>query len=259
MTGAEATGTTAETGATTQATTATTQAQTTTTATTPPARPDWAPESAWNKDKGFDLDAFGKHYTADVAPKLASWAANEARRAQLPQKPEDVQLALPKDFTLPQGVEFKLDPAKPEYAKFREIAVKRGLDNDTVTDLMGAYAETLVGSEAAIQTARNAELGKLGANVTARVDAINTFMTAMVGQDGAKAVGQMLVTANIVTAVEKLMAKFATQGSAGFKQSGREPPEQPGRLPAEQVEKMSGYEKLNYARQFPQDAFRKAG
>jgi hypothetical protein len=232
----------------------------TSTATTVPTRPDWAPESAWNKDRGFDLDAFGKHYNADVAPKLASWAANEARKAQLPQKPEDVQLALPKDFTLPQGVEFKLDPAKPEFAKFRELAVKRGLDADTVSDLMGVYAETLVGSEAQIQTAKQAELAKLGANVTARVDAINTFMTAMVGPDGAKAIGSMLVTANIVTSVEKLMAKFATQGAASFSQAHREPPGQPGRLPQAEADRLSGYEKMKYARQFPQDQFQqKAG
>jgi hypothetical protein len=125
---------------------------------------------------------------------------------------------------------------------------------------MGVYAETLVGSDAQIRTAAKAELDKLGPNVTTRVDAINTFMTAMVGQDGAKAIGQMLVTSNIVTAVERLMAKFATQGAASFSQAHREPPGQPGRLPPEQVEKMSGYEKLNYARNFPQDQFqRRAG
>jgi len=226
---------------------------------TPPTRPDWAPETSWNAEKGFDPDAFGKHYNESIAPKLASWAANEARKAQLPQKPEDVQLALPKDFALPPGVEFKFDPAKPEYAKFREIAVKRGLDNDTVTDLMGVYAETLVGPEAQIQTAAKAELDKLGANVTPRIDAINTFMTAMVGQDGAKAISSMLVTANIVTTVEKLMAKFATQGAASFSQAHREPPGQPGRLSEEQLSKMSGYEKAQYAKQFDQAQFRKAG
>lgn len=217
---------------------------------TPPAaasRPDWLPETAWNAEKGVDLDAFGKHWTEQVAPVLTRDAAEQVRRAALPQKPEDVKIELPKDFTIPQGVEFALDPSKPEFTKLQAAAVKHGLSNEAVSDLVGVYAETLVGSESTLAAAKTAEIAKLGANGPARVTALSTFFDAM----GAPEMKGMLVTSGIVQAAERLVAKFQTQGAPNFSQAHREP-NQGKRVTDEQWGTMSDAQKIDYARQFPQ-------
>ncbi|MCK1445420.1 hypothetical protein IVB43_23835 [Bradyrhizobium sp. 48] len=245
----QSSGSTAATGAASQGSTAsqTTSTQTGQTqqqaAASAAKRPDWAPEAAWNPEKGFDVDAFGKHWAEQVAPVLTRDAAEQVRRAALPQKPEDVKIELPKDFQIPQGVEFKLDASKPEFGKLQAAAIKHGLSNDAVSDLVGVYAETLVGSEATLSAARTAEITKLGANGPARVTALSTFFDAM----GAPEMKGMLVTAGIVQAAERLVAKFQTQGAASFSQAHREPPTG-GKVTEDTWATMSDAAKLDYVR-----------
>ncbi len=245
----------AATGATSQGSTA---SQTTSTQTdqsqqaaTAPTRPDWLPENFFDTKAGPKWDDFGKHFS-EIATRDA---ANEVRRLSLPQKPEDVKLELPKDFTLPQGVEFKLDPTKPEFNKFREIAVRRGLDNETITDLMGVYGETLVSSQATIAAAHADQVAKLGANGTARVTALGTFFDGM----GTPELKGMLVTAAIVQAAERLVSKFSSQGAASFSQAHRVPGEGGGKVSDEEFAKMGPAARLDYARRFDQSQFQKAG
>lgn len=227
----------------------------TATSSSPPTRPEWVPETCWDAQKGLNAEAYGKHFGENVTPLLTAHAAEQVRRNALPQKPEEYKLDLPKDFTLPQGVEFKFDASKPEYAKFQQIAHKRGLDQDTVTELLGTYAETMVGNETLVAQARAREIEKLGANATARITALNQFFTGTLGEDGAKAIGSMMVTSNIVTNLEKLVAKFASQGAVSFRQDGRVPPPAPGRVSNEEYQNMSPGQKLDYARRFDQSQF----
>lgn len=201
--------------------------------------------------KGPKFDDFGKHY-AEVS---TAWAAEQVRRNALPTKPEDVQIGLPKDFQLPQGVEFKFDPAKPEFSKLQAAAVKHGFSQDAVTDLVGVYAETLVSSEATTQAAKAAEVAKLGANGPARVTALETFFKGV----GSPELVGMLVTAPIVQAAERLVAKFASQGTASFSQAGREPGQAGGKVSNEAYQAMTPAQRLDYSRQFDQTQFQKAG
>lgn len=223
----------------------------TTTTPTAPSRPDWLPAQFFDATKGPNLDEFGKHYS-EVATRDA---AEQVRRLALPQKPEDVKIELPKDFQLPQGVEFKLDPAKPEFSKLQAAAVKHGLSADTVSDLVGVYAETLVNSQATIAAAHAAEIAKLGANGPARVTALGTFFDGI----GAGELKQMLVTAGMVQAAEKLVSKFSSQGVASFSQAHREPGPAGGKLSDEAYQRLSPAAKLDYARGFDQTQFQKAG
>lgn len=243
----------------TTAATAAGSSQSTQTQATAPTRPDWVPETAWKADKGFDAEAYGKHYTDTVQPQLTAWAAEQVRRNALPQKADDVKLELPKDFALPQGVEFKFDPAKPEYSKFRELAVKRGLDQDTITDLMGVYAETQVSTAAQLQAAVNAELTKLGSNAVPRVTAINTFLAGIVGAEAAKALGTMMVSADIVKGFESLIGKFSSQGVGSFSQQHRAPQEPQGRVSEEEFGRMTPAARLDYTRKFDQKQFQTNG
>jgi hypothetical protein len=146
-------------------------------------------------------------------------AAEQSRRLALPQSAADVKLELPKDFQLPQGMEFKLDPSKPEYGKLQAAAVKHGLSPEAISDIVAIHAETVVGSETTISAAHQAEIAKLGANGPARVTALETFFTGLVGSDGAKQIKNMAVTASLVQALEGVAAKFASQGVASFSQA----------------------------------------
>lgn len=220
-------------------------------ASTAPTRPEYIPEAFWDATSGIKHKEFGEHYS-QLATRLA---AEEVRRNTLPKAAEDVKLDLPKDFKLPEGMEFKLDSTKPEFNKFREIAIRRGLDADTVTDLMGVYAETVVGSEASYKAAQKAELDKLGANATTRVTALDTFFTGLLGADEAKHIRAGMYSAGVVTALEKLAAKFANQGAASFRQDGREPGGQPGRVSEAEYNAMTSAQRWDYARGFDQKQF----
>jgi hypothetical protein len=226
-----------------------------TSTTTALERPSWAPDAAWKPDTGLDQKAYGDWYGKEVAPKLTAYAAEVARKAQLPQKPDDVVIAPPKDWKPPEGLEFKIDANSPAYGKVRELAIKHGLSQDTVSDLIGVYGDLVMGDAKTIETARAAELQKLGANAPQRVDAINTWLAGMIGHADARKVGNMLVTADIIAGFEKMIAKTTTQGAAGF--TARRDPGARGAevLSEEAYAKLRPGEKWNYANQFDQSQF----
>lgn len=181
-------------------------------------------------------------------------AAEQVRRLALPQKPEDVKIELPKEFKLPEGMEFKFDASKPEFSKLQSAAVKHGFSQDAVTDLVGVYAETLVGSEATLNAAKQAEISKLGANGPARVTALGTFFDGI----GAGEMKGMLVTAGIVQAAEKLVAKFSSQGAASFSQAHREPGGAGTKPTEEQWGKMTPAQRMDYTNSVDQSKFKAA-
>lgn len=203
----------------------------------------------------MDWAGYEKHYNENITPKLTQLAAEEVRRNTLPKAPDDVKLDLPKEFKLPEGMDWKLDSTKPEFNKFREIAVKRGLDADTVSELMGVYAETVVGSEATYRASQKVELDKLGSNATARVTSLNTFFEGHLGADDAKHIRSSMYSAGVVTALEKLVAKFTTQGHASFSQAHREPAAPQGRVSESEYAAMSPAQRWDYARGFDQKQF----
>lgn len=223
----------------------------TSSASTAQTRPDYVPESYWDAATGIKHKEFGEHYTG-LATRLA---ADEVRRNALPKTAADVKVELPKEFKLPEGMKWEFDTSAPEFGKFRDVAVKRGIDQDTVTELMGIFAEREVGSAATTAAAQKAEMDKLGANATARVTALDTFFTGILGAEDARWLRGGMYAAGIVTAMEKLVSKFSNQGHASFRQDGREPQGAPGRVSEEAYAKMSQAEKWDYARQFDQKQF----
>lgn len=218
--------------------------------TTAPTRPDYVPEAFWDAATGLKHKEFGEHYSA-LATRLA---ADEVRRNALPKTVDAVKLDLPKEFKIPEGLQWQWKTDAPEYAKLRDIVVKRGLDQDTVTDLVGVYAETQVGSEAQFKAAQTAEMNKLGANATARVTALDTFFTGVLGAEDAKHIRTGMYSAGIVTSLEKLVSKFASQGAASFSQAGRDATPQ-GRRSAAEIDAMSPAERWAYSKSFDQRQF----
>jgi hypothetical protein len=58
-----------------------------------------------------------------------------------------------------------------------------------------------------------------------------------------------------VQIAEKMVAKITAQGGAGFRQTGREPPQPQGRATDEEYGRMTPAQKLDYARKFDQRQF----
>ncbi len=194
----------------------------------------------------------GKEFAEHLNAQSARLAAEDSRRLALPQTPEAYKIELPADFKAPQGIDFKFDDADPLLAQARGVMhdIDQGKlsGQEAFSKLLGLYAGAQVNSEAEVQTARAAEMAKLGPTSTARVTAIETFFSAVLGsaEDG-KAVSSRMFTAADVARMEKVVAKFASQGTASFSQQHRD--HSVNKVTPEQYEKMSYSERKDYATQ----------
>ena len=193
-----------------------------------PQRPDYVPEAYWDGEKNAPKEIFGQWVKDHVAFK----AAEDSRKLTLPAKPEDYKLALPKDFQPPAGVEFKLDENDPLFAQARTWAKENGLSQAAFEKGIGMIAARDVATQQMLTEARNGEIAKLGANGTARVTALNTFLDAK----GYGALKSMMVTAEIVQQMEKWMAETSSGGT--FSQAHRAAEDPTG--------KIAGYEKMTF-------------
>lgn len=157
-------------------------------------------------------------------------AADDSRRLTLPQRPDDYKIALPKDFRAPDGIEFKLDEADPLYAQARGWAKENGLTQEAFEKGLGLLAASKVGEQSMIKTAREAELGKLGVNATARIDALATWLPSVVGDKakGFVTVLKMAPVAETIEMLEGLMRKV--QNTTTFSQQHRDAPPENGKI-----------------------------
>jgi hypothetical protein len=191
-------------------------------------------------------------YNADYNRLAAFEAADTVRRSTLPPSPNDYKAELPADFKVPDGVTFQFNAADPLLAQAQSVAHKAGLTQEQFSQLLGIYAGGQVSSQQQIQTARNAEVQKLGATGPARIDALTTFFRAYLGEADGNAVMARAFTAADVQRLEKLVGKITSQGGAAFRGNGREPPQPAGRLSREQIDRLTPAQRLDYARQWDQ-------
>jgi hypothetical protein len=217
---------------------------------TVPARPDGIPDSYWDAEKNtlkIDRTALAKDLKERDELKTFK-AAEDVRKGALPQKADDYKLELPKDFKPPAGTEFKLDDKNPALGQLKAVAHKHGLSQDAVNELIGVYAGDKVGADAAIATARAAEIAKLGTSAPARVDAVVNWLTGIdssADKGDAKALAGMLVTARHVEAFERIITRLTNQGTAAFSQQHRTAPDD---------NKIPGFENMSFEqRRFAQD------
>lgn len=185
-----------------------------------PQRPAYVPEVAWDAVSGkVKEDVFEKH----VGDLSAFKAAEDSRRLTIP-KPEAYALELPKEFAAPAGVSFEFNKDDPILAQFRTLANKRGLDQEGFSEGLGMIAAMKIGEQQQFDTAKAAEISKLGVNATARVTALQTWLTAMGGKEAGALIAVMdyAPKADTIIALENLMKKVSSQGNANFTQSGRD-------------------------------------
>ena len=106
-------------------------------------------------------------------------------------------------------------------------------------------------TQAELDAAIAAERAKLGANVDARVKAVQDFLVASAGEDAGRAIAAGPVTASQIQGFERLMSDFRSR-SAAPSPSAAAPRDNraadDGRVGEEQYSKMSNAERLDYAR-----------
>jgi hypothetical protein len=195
-----------------------------------------------------DPTAFRTSYDELAAFK----AAQEVRRSTLPPSPNDYKAELPADFKIPDGIKYEFNGNDPLLAQAQAVAHEAGLSQEQFSKLLALYAGGQVSSQQQIQTARNAEVAKLGATGPSRIDALTTFFRAYLGDQAGNRRMARIFTAQDVQDAEMEVSKITSQGGAPFRGNGREPPQQPGRLSVEQIAKLTPAQRLDYSRQWDQ-------
>jgi hypothetical protein len=164
----------------------------------------------------------------DINDFRADKAARDLKSAGVPAKPDEYKLALPQTFELPKGpdgkpVPFQFDESDPRLGPVRAFAHKTGLDQAGFSELLSIHAQYEIGEMQQINSARQAEQEKLGANAPARVDAISRFLTSKLGADRGTALMDRLMLSTDIEAMEDLVKQFSSQGGGSYSQSHREP------------------------------------
>ena len=178
-------------------------------------------------------------------------AADDVRRATVPSDPNAYKIELPADFRAPEGIDFKFNESDPLLSQAKTLAHELGIPQEGLTKLLGLYAGAQVANASTVESARQAEMAKLGPNATARVDALQRLVSAEVGdQKFGEWFTSRLWTAQDVSNAERWLSKRAGGSSSSFTGSGREPPPAAGRKSDAEVAKMSPAQRLDYARQF---------
>lgn len=162
------------------------------------------------------------------------------RKAAIPAAADKYEAKLPADFKAPEGMEFQLNADDPALAQFRTIAHKRGMDQETFSEALGAFAAVKIAEHQQLTAGRTAEMTKLGATADARIGAVETWLTAKVGDKAAPLIAQLKsfpVAAHVET-FEGIIRAFSSQGGTSFTQSGREGEAEKG--------KIEGYENMSF-------------
>lgn len=192
-----------------------------------------------NEVKGADLR---KHLDELTTFK----AAEDSRRATLPQTPEAYELKLPETFKAPEGINVKVDANDPLYKSARELAHAKGWSQSDFSDALGLVA-TLKANEAAQYEALKVQnLEGLGAKGPERIDAVTRYLAANFPEATVKPVLATLATKAHVEMFEAFISKIASQGrGSNFTQTGREV--DTGKVSQEVYDKWSYSEKKAYA------------
>lgn len=176
-----------------------------------PTRPEYLPEQFWDGETNAVKPEFGAHYT-----EIANFHRTETERlaALNARKPEDIklELKLPEGLKVPDGIEVKIDENDPRVPLIRAIAVKNGLTQDAVNELVALDAQIKIEAHNAEAARIVSEDAKLGANGKARKDAIGNWLKGALERNEITAeehkdASELMTYASTVTLFEKLIAK----------------------------------------------------
>lgn len=201
-------------------------------------RPEGLPDTYWDSEKN---SVKTPELIARFNELSTREAAEEVRKSTLPANADAYKIELPSDFKPPAGVEFKFDEKAPELAQARALAHAKGWTQQDFSEALGIFAAAKIAEQTTVNAARAAEVEKLGATGSQRVDAVTRWMDAQ----GLGVLKSTLVTAAQVSAWEGHITKVTSQGAATFSQQHRSAPE---------ANKIPGYENMSFEqRRFAQD------
>lgn len=171
-------------------------------------RPETVPEQFWDPEKNtIKAEELVKAYM----PLAEQRAAEEARLAAYPKAAKDIPLVIP-DGIAPKGVKIELDETNPLVEPARELIFAKKLDPELLNDFAGIFVKQQLTEQKELETARTAQMQKLGDNAGARIDAVKTFIKKFGGPD-AEAVSEHIFTAKQYGVYEKLMQAFSAQNA----------------------------------------------
>jgi hypothetical protein len=201
------------------------------------------PETFFDADKGEVKGADLRKHIDELATFKA---AEDSRRATLPQTPEAYELKLPETFKAPDGIDVKLDVNDPMFKSARELAHAKGWSQADFSDALGIVANIKATEAATYETLKAQNLEGLGAKGPERIDAVTRYLAANFPEATVKPVLATLATKAHVEMFEAFISKLASQGrGSNFTQTGRD--HDTGKVTPEQYEKMSYGEKKEYA------------
>jgi hypothetical protein len=187
------------------------------------SRPEWLPESYWDAEKKAPkADEVTKHLT-ERNDLVAFKAAEDSRRAAVPEDPAKYDLKLPPDWKPPEGVEkFELDKDDPRWGVLRQVAKEAGVDQAGFEKIAGIAAAFEAQNQLAVSKAVEAQMRALGPKAQERIDAVKTFVGAKAGPQFLAMVESTLRHKDFVEGWEKLLRAATSGGQSTFTTTGRE-------------------------------------
>ena len=141
----------------------------------------------------------------------------------------------------PEGMQFEMRADDPALRQFKEMAHRRGLDQEAFSETLGIYFPTKIAELAEVNAARQREMGKLGAAGPQRLYALETWFKAKIGDKSNILISTLkeYPIASTVEALESVVRLFSSQGGGSFSQSHRAAEEDTGKIP--------GYDQMSFA------------
>jgi hypothetical protein len=173
-------------------------------------------------------------------------AIEESRKLTQPADPTGYKLELPKDFVLPQGIEFKFDESGPAVQLAREFAHRNGFSQEQFSRMAAIHAAVEVQKLTQFRDLERAEVEKLGATGSQRVTTVQTFLKAHLGDEIARPFMNTLVMEKQVRGWEMIMQKLSGGASSRYNGGGRGPDDS-ARISDAAYNQMSYSEKKAYA------------
>lgn len=177
-------------------------------------------------------------------------AERDSVAAQVPDKPEDYAVELPKDFKLPDGTKFEVDPNSPLLAPAREFAKSVGMTQDQFKVLVSLQAQSQIAQDKELEAALADENKKLGSKVTERRTTASRELHSKMPAELANALlTSAFFTAKQVEAVEWINRNLKSGAGANFNANGREasskpePPDTSNMTPAERMHATRQYQR----------------
>jgi hypothetical protein len=229
------------------------------TAAAPAERPSWTPEKFWD---GGKHELKGTELRGELDRLTAIEAADISRKASVPA-PDAYQLKFNPDFVVPEGMQWSWDGVDPALiTQARSFANANGMSQEQFSGMLGLHAARLIAENQLVTTAKAAEVGKLGPNGNTRIDAVKTWVHAIVGDDAPALlrVIEQAPMASTIAAFEKMIRIFTTQGVGGSPGAHRDGAgSQPEKLSDADYAKLTYAEKQAYAAKFDQSRFNGRG